>query len=55
LQSEDRAEAEGKKDGTGIVDLVAENTLDDDVIIPALRAKREIADYVMGERRGKWL
>lgn len=55
LQSEDRAEEKGKLEGTGIIDLVAENTLDDLVIIPALRAKKKITDYVMNERGGRWL
>lgn len=55
LQSEDRAEAIGKGVSTGVVDLVAKDTVDDGVIVPALRAKRGVADYVMNEKRGQWL
>jgi len=55
LQSEDRAEVKGKRVGTGIIDLVAEDTVDDTSIIPALRAKKSVVDYVMNERGGKWL
>lgn len=55
LQSEDRAEGPDRPHGTGIIDLAAEGTLDDRVIIPALRAKKSIYDFVMNERSGKWL
>lgn len=55
LQSEDRAEAPDRAYGTGIVDLAAECSIDDKVIIPALRAKKNIYDFVMQERSGKWL
>lgn len=55
IQSEDRAELIGKHDATDVVDLIAEDTIDDQVIVPALRSKRAITDYVMGERSGQWL
>lgn len=55
LQSEDRAEEKGKLVGTGIIDLVAEDTIDDTSIVPALRAKKSIVDYVLNERGGKWI
>lgn len=55
LQSEDRAEAKGKTIGTGIIDIAAENTLDDNVITPALRLKKKLTDYVLNERSGSWL
>lgn len=54
LQSEDRAEDEAKKESTGVVDLLAEDTVDE-VIVAALRASKSIADYVLGERGGRWL
>jgi hypothetical protein len=55
LQGEDRAEAQGRTFGTGIIDFAAEDTVDDTVIIPALRSKKTVMDYVMGERGGRWL
>ncbi len=55
LQSEDRAEGPERTAGTGVIDIAGENTLDDLVIIPALRSKKTIYDFVMGERGGKWL
>jgi len=54
LQGEDRAEAEGKLAGTGIIDLVAEDTVDE-TIVDSLRANKSIADFVLRERGGKWL
>lgn len=55
LQSEDRAEGPDRAYGTGIVDLAAEDTIDDLIIIPALRGKKSVYDYVMNERNGRWL
>lgn len=54
LQSEDRAEAPGKKEGTDIVDLVAEGTIDEDVI-SALRGKKALSDMIMGDTSRVWL
>lgn len=54
LQSEDRAEAEGRTVGTGIHDYEAEDTIDAD-IIDALRAKRAIADVILNERSPDWI
>lgn len=54
LQSEDRAEAKDKPTGTGIIDICAEDTIDQ-TIIDALRSKKSIVDFVMGERGGRWL
>lgn len=55
LQSEMRADLPSKKEAIGVIDLLAEDTIDDLVIVPALRGKKEIADYVMDERSGGWL
>lgn len=55
LQAEMRADHPSKKEAIGIIDLLAEDTIDDLIIVPALRAKKGIADYVMGERSGSWL
>jgi len=55
LQGEDRAEAAEKRTSTGIVDILAEDTIDDLIIYPALRQKKNIADFVNGDRKGKWI
>lgn len=55
LQSEDRAEDLDKLEATGVVDLIAEDTIDDRLIVPALHAKKSLTDYVLGEKGGKWL
>ena len=54
-QVEDRAESHERTVGTGVIDLVANGTVDDTLIIPALREKRRIADMVMGDAPGAWL
>lgn len=53
-QSEDRAEGLDRKISTDIVDLVAEDTRDL-AIIEALRAKRSIAESVLGDPPSAWL
>lgn len=53
-QSEDRAEALAREVGTGIVDLIAEGT-NDLATIEALRAKRSIAEIIMGDPARGWL
>lgn len=47
-QSEDRAEGLDRKESTSIVDLVAEDTRDVEVI-EALKSKRELAAAIMGD------
>ncbi len=54
LQSEDRAEAPGKKEGTDIVDIVAEQTIDED-LITALRGKKVLSDMINGDPARMWL
>lgn len=54
LQSEDRGEAPGKKEGTDIVDLVAEGTIDED-LIKALREKKLLSDLILGDTARAWL
>lgn len=53
-QSEDRAESLSRKISTDIVDLVAENTRDID-IITALRDKKSLAELIMGDPPEQWL
>jgi len=53
-QSEDRAESLDRTFSTGVVDLVAADTRDLEVI-EALRAKRSVAALVMGDRPEAWL
>ena len=55
LQGEVRAESAEKRTPTGIVDFAAEDTVDDTVIVPALRAKKGVMDYINGDRGGRWL
>lgn len=50
LQSEDRAEHPDRPGGTSIVDLVAEDTVDER-IITALRARRSVADEIIDARQ----
>ena len=52
LQTEDRAEApkEGKARGTGIIDLIAQGTIDEE-IVAAHRAKLELAEIVVGDKK----
>lgn len=54
IQSEDRAEAIDKKYATGIVDLVAEDTVDE-TLIQALRAKRDMQALINGDKLKEWL
>lgn len=53
-QSEDRTESMDKDAWTDVVDLVAADTRDLDVI-EALRQKRSIAELVVGDPPSKWL
>lgn len=55
LQLEARAEAKEKTYSTEIIDLIAEDTIDDTLIVPALRMKKSIVDFVMQEKSGQWL
>lgn len=54
LQSEDRGEAPGKPRGTGIFDIIAEDTVDAN-IVEALRTKRTLSDFIMGDPARVWI
>lgn len=54
-QSEDRAEIAHRTVGTSVVDLIAIDTIDDQAIIPALRAKMDVATYVMRDPKRIWI
>lgn len=54
LQSEDRAEAIDRKRSTGVVDIVAEGTVDEK-IVSALREKKSLADLITGDNPGAWI
>lgn len=45
-QAEDRAHRIGQKNSVLYVDLVAEGTLEEKAILPSIREKRDVADYV---------
>lgn len=54
LQAEQRSEIAHRKVGTSVVNLVAEDTIDDLGILPALRAKLDVATFVMRDPTRKW-
>lgn len=54
LQSEDRGEAPGKPRGTGIVDAVAEDTIDE-TLIDLMRKKKKLSDEVMRDPAREWI
>ena len=54
LQSEDRTEAPGKTKGTGVIDIMAEDTVDVK-IVDTLRAKRSLSDAIQGDPAKDWL
>jgi SNF2 family DNA or RNA helicase len=55
LQSEDRHHRSGTRHVVSYHDVVAIDTIDDRLIIPALRAKKEIAHVIMGDKNQSWL
>lgn len=55
LQLEMRTEIAHRRVPTEIHDFIAHNTIDDNVIVPSLRANRDIADVVMGDPRKAWI
>tara|TARA_R110002020_G_scaffold4749_7_gene20670 strand:- start:2998 stop:4473 length:1476 start_codon:yes stop_codon:yes gene_type:complete len=54
MQSEDRAHRIGQKEHVTYIDLIAEGTIDEQ-IVKALRDKMDIASVVMGEKLKDWL
>lgn len=54
LQSEDRAESLTKKTGTSIIDLIATDTVDEE-IVASLRDKESLSRRVAGDPQRKWL
>lgn len=54
-QSEKRTEIQHRRIPTQIIDLIAEDTVDDLVILPALRASLDIATFVMRDAKRNWL
>jgi len=53
-QSEDRAHGPNTKNAIGIVDLIAEDTVDER-IVQILRSRRNIADLIHGDPKGDWI
>lgn len=53
-QAEDRAHRIGQKDSVLIVDLCAEDTVDEK-IIEAMRRKQHLSDIVLGDRFREWI
>ena len=54
MQSEDRAHRIGQNKHVTYIDLIAEGTIDKQ-IVQALRSKMDIASKVMGEELKQWL
>jgi SNF2 family DNA or RNA helicase len=54
MQSEDRAHRIGQTQRVTYIDLIAEGTIDEQ-IVKALRSKMDIASVVMGEEIKEWL
>ena len=54
MQSEDRAHRIGQTEHVTYIDLIAEGTIDEQ-IVKALRSKMDIASVVMGEELKEWL
>jgi SNF2 family DNA or RNA helicase len=54
LQAQDRTENLARKDPQVVVDLVAEDTLDE-LITGCHEAKRDVQDVITGRKRGQWL
>jgi hypothetical protein len=54
LQVEDRTEAIFKKTATGVVDIIAEGTIDEKIVW-ALRSKLEVANAITRDKLREWL
>ena len=54
MQSEDRAHRIGQKKSVTYIDLIADDTIDTN-IVKSLRRKINIASEVMGEELRKWI
>lgn len=54
MQSEDRAESLTMTRGTGVIDLIARDTVDEH-IVDTLRGKKSIAEAVMGDKHLEWI
>lgn len=54
-QSERRTEISHRRTATEIIDLVAEDSIDDNLIIPSLRAHLDVASRIMGDPKRDWL
>ena len=54
-QVEERAEHGRKKFATQLIDLVAEDSVDDNDIIPALRAGMSVSDWVLRDKKREWI
>lgn len=53
-QSEDRAEVSGREIGTGIIDVIATGTLEDEKKLLAHAFKGEVSDLLWGHLKGEW-
>lgn len=55
LQSEDRAHRHGQVNKVTYTDYVAPDTIDDLLIMPALRSKKDVADLITGDKWSQWI
>ena len=54
IQSEDRAHRIGQKNNVTYIDIICENTVDDN-IVGSLRNKIDLASQSLGEKLREWL
>ncbi len=54
LQSEDRCHRIGQKNKVTYIDLISPNTVDEK-ILKALRAKKDMADFITGDEVSEWI
>lgn len=54
-QAEMRSEIAHRRIATECWDIIAQDTIDDNVILPSLRNNKSIADYVLGDSARAWI
>jgi len=55
VQGENRTEHGAKKYATSIVDIIGLDTVDDQLILPALRTGQNVSDFVLQDAVRKWI
>lgn len=55
VQSEDRTQGHEQEVSVGYHDLIAKDTLDEKLILPALREKKNLSDLITGDEWTRWI